>query len=113
MDTIAEVGGNMVSINNTLIPALNIQVDGYPKVEERLDLWFGIYFEIMFEDGDLWVVDQGSAPGLPQEDHVFVEEIKNFAKEADRSVNGELMVFPDWAIFLEHYDRKRFPHKEE
>lgn len=47
--------GNAVKINDTIIPAVNIQVDGYPKFEDGQ--WYNIYFEIMFEWGDHWVVE--------------------------------------------------------
>lgn len=47
--------GNAVKINDTIIPAVNIQVDGYPKFEDGQ--WYNIYFEVMFEWGDHWVVE--------------------------------------------------------
>lgn len=48
--------GNCVKIHDTVIPAVNIQVEGFPKFVG--DVWYGIYFEILFEDGTLWEVEQ-------------------------------------------------------
>jgi hypothetical protein len=53
--------GNFVKINGQLIPACNIQVEnvpGYVTWPDGQIVWAGVYFEIMFEDGSLWVVDQ-------------------------------------------------------
>jgi hypothetical protein len=53
--------GNFVKINDQLIPACNIQVKnvpGYVTWPDGQIVWAGVYFEIMFEDGSLWIVDQ-------------------------------------------------------
>jgi hypothetical protein len=39
-----------VVFDNLIIPAMNVQVEDIPE-------GYDIYFEIMFEDGSLWVVD--------------------------------------------------------
>lgn len=46
--------GNAVKINDTIIPAVNIQVDGFPKVIDGHN--YDIYFEILFEFGTAWTV---------------------------------------------------------
>ena len=52
--------GNCVKIHDTVIPAVNIQVDPQEifRYDHEIDMWIGLYFEIMFEDGSLWVVSQ-------------------------------------------------------
>lgn len=52
--------GNCVKIHDTVIPAVNIQVDPQEifRYDHEIDMWIGLYFEIMFEDGSLWVVTQ-------------------------------------------------------
>lgn len=48
--------GNCVKIHETVIPAVNIQVEGFPQFVD--DTWYGIYFEILMETGGLWIVEQ-------------------------------------------------------
>lgn len=48
--------GNCVKIHDTVIPAVNIQVEGFPKFIDHT--WYGIYFEILMETGGLWVIEQ-------------------------------------------------------
>ncbi len=53
--------GRMVEIDGTLIPAVNIQVDNVPNFFTHYDgsiVWYDLYFEIMFEDGGLWIIEQ-------------------------------------------------------
>lgn len=48
--------GNCVKIHDTVIPAVNIQIEGFPKFVG--DDWYGIYFEILVEDGGLYIVSE-------------------------------------------------------
>lgn len=48
--------GNCVRIHDTVIPAVNIQIEGFPKFVDGD--WYGIYFEILVEDGGLYIVQQ-------------------------------------------------------
>lgn len=54
--------GNCVRIHDTVIPAVNIQIEGFPKFIG--DDWYGIYFEILVEDGGLYIVSQYHQDGL-------------------------------------------------
>lgn len=47
--------GNAVKINDTIIPAVNIQVDGFPCVIDGHN--YDIFFEILFEFGISWSVE--------------------------------------------------------
>jgi hypothetical protein len=58
MDILEDLG-NCVKINDVIIPAVNIQVEGFPKWIDAT--WYGIYFEVLFEDGTLWEVEQRHA----------------------------------------------------
>lgn len=59
--------GNCVKIHDTIIPAVNIQVEGFPKFVG--DDWFGVYFEIMVEDGGLYILSQYHQDGFIVCDH--------------------------------------------
>ena len=52
--------GNCVKIHDTVIPAVNIQVDPQEifRYDHQINMWIGLYFEILFEDGSLWEVTQ-------------------------------------------------------
>ena len=50
--------GNAVKILDTIVPAFSIQVDNVPGYIDGF--WYNPYFEIAFEDGDLWVVEDFS-----------------------------------------------------
>lgn len=95
--------GNCVKIHDTVIPAVNIQIEGFPKFVG--DDWYGIYFEIMFECGDLWEVSQSTVNS-----HIEVTEFKNWVGMA-RSRGGpgytgavEVIYPDDWEAFVEFYD---------
>jgi hypothetical protein len=100
--------GNMVQIGDTLIPAVNIQVEGVPGLLKHCDgtfRWYGVYFEIMFEDGALWEVSQGAE----QEDVtriILTEYDEWFSKEAHDGEESRSKIFGDWERFLAHYEEK-------
>lgn len=107
--------GNYVKINNRMIPAGNIQVEGYPGWKrsevDGLEYWYGIYFEVAFEDGSLWIVDQWSNASfsLPDEARqiVIVAEYATFGM--DRSADGEptyAWMLPNWNEFERIYSVK-------
>jgi hypothetical protein len=60
--------GDYVKIGDRMIPAVNIQVENVPGYIDmgrgRTHWWFGVYFEIGFEDGSLWVVNYGDNKSL-------------------------------------------------
>jgi hypothetical protein len=96
--------GNCVKIHDTVIPAVNIQVEGFPKFcgED----WYGIYFEVMFECGDLWEVSQAR-----EASYIEVIIYKNWVGMA-RSRGGpgytshpvEKLDIEGWDGFLEFYE---------
>lgn len=46
------INGIMVDIHGVRFPAVNIQIgEEYPKINNDLGVAYGIYFEIMFENG--------------------------------------------------------------
>ena len=99
-----------VVFDNLIIPAMNVQVEDIPE-------GYDSYFEIMFEDGSLWVVDccvDGVSPhilhyptwylltdDLDQEQARVVYE--QILKESDqRSLSS-------WEEFVEEYQKKVNP----
>ena len=57
MFEIESVADRMVRIDDTYIPAVNIQIEGFPKTEHGNT--YGKYFEVMWEHEDCsWVVSQ-------------------------------------------------------
>jgi hypothetical protein len=51
--------GNAIVLGNRVLPAMNIQV-------ENIEPGYDIYFEIMFENGSLWVVECDKEGDSPQ-----------------------------------------------
>lgn len=97
----------MVEIEGRRVPAVNIQVEGVPgflPIDEVTTMWFGVYFEVMFEDGSLWVVDQGSEE-FGDHNQIKVDVHKEWAKEHDLEPDIT-HIYKDWAEFLEAYDAK-------
>jgi hypothetical protein len=47
MNNILEDMGNAVKIFDQIIPAVNIQIEGFPQFVDNH--WYGIYFEIVWE----------------------------------------------------------------
>lgn len=99
--------GNAVRVLDRVIPAVNIQVEGVPGVlkhEDGTEAWYGIYFEIMFEDGHTWEVEKGFTP---EEDFNTIFVFHCDSRE-DYSIDPDnLMMFETWEEFLENYDIRR------
>jgi len=87
--------GNAVCINEQhIIPAVNIQVDGFPRLID--EVWYGVYFEIMFECGCVWEVNQGFAD--PNQTSIEVIQTNHSSK------NDEYIQYYDsWEDFLFTY----------
>ena len=103
--TVIENYTNCVKIHDTLIPAVNIQVDdvpGYIAMADGRTDWFGVYFEIMFEEGALWVVSQGDNPADITE--VLVEEYDKWGRGNEEISYAQH--FGTWDDFLERYKRR-------
>lgn len=86
-----ETIGNIVFVDGIGLPALNIQVEGYPQfikcpdIEECRGHYYGVYFEVPFESGQHWVVDQ----------------------EADTTI--QVRIYPQWKDGrYEEYEEKNF-----
>lgn len=99
---IEQFGDNMVIVNDVRIPATNVQIDGYPCwVEHTIGppVWYGIYFEILFESGDIWEVSQGFYRDRP--DEIEVEIHRHQSHELSDGVMH--LAFPNWEAFLKLY----------
>lgn len=93
---IYDISGKLVDIGGNLIPAVNIQIEGFPKYvsHQGTESWYPIYFEVLFETGYRWEVTQ--ALGVVEiecyEKHNFYyrmqidswEEFLSFYKKASR-----------------------------
>lgn len=112
---ITEVEDRGVEINGRFIPAVNIQVEGFPGMVTYADgskIWYGIYFEIMFEDGALWIVGQGADNYVP--DHIGAVMFDGWAQGDSRLEEARGQTFETWDAFLETYDFyvKNYLHRE-
>jgi len=100
--------GNAVKILDRIVPAVNIQVTnvpGYLEHEVGPPAWYGVYFEILFEDGDLWVVENGPCESEANDPYVWVTVYYNWAKVGDED-QGALLAY-DWKDFVGRlYDEK-------
>lgn len=105
MNDILEDRGNAVKINDTIIPAVNIQVEGVPgfigcecphDCIERI--WYGVYFEIMFEDGSLWEINCHEKED--SNDDVVVIIYENWHKT---DAFDDILHFPGWQSFVAYY----------
>lgn len=102
----------MVQIGDTKIPAINIQVNGFPKNigqsnDGTTSLVLPIYFEIMFDGGFLWIVESYS------EDEIFVEQMMVVPESDGQIYPGfetyDFGCFSSWENFLDmylNYERK-------
>lgn len=105
---------NYVKIGDRMIPAGNIQVDGYPgwktNPKDGLEYWYGIYFEIAFEDGSLWTVDQWSEASfsLADEDKqkICVAEYARFGMDRSTDMVDYAWLVEDWDDFVNLYKAK-------
>jgi len=104
--------GNCVGINGRIVPAVNIQVENVPGFLEHNDgtaAWYGVYFEILFEQGYLWVVEQGAEELEPTSkitidvygDYTHRDRYKDFPAEPDVRIP-----VAHWDEFLEVYDAR-------
>lgn len=98
--------GNCVRLGETFIPAVNIQVEdvpGYIYYADGMSAWFGIYFEIMFEDGSLWVVSQDSIPnnGL---NNIIIVEYPKFHENSRIAIGNSVKT---WEEFAATYNERR------
>jgi hypothetical protein len=96
--------GNYIKIGNRMIPAVNIQVEnvpGYIDIGLGQTHWFGVYFEIPFEDGSLWVVDYGSSESLYRNGYreITVFEFATFAYDRNAE-HTSFFRLQDWEGFL-------------
>jgi hypothetical protein len=82
-----------VNVLDTVIPAINTQVNGYPMIQDGV--YWPIYFEIMYESGKLWVVEKG-------ESSVTVSVYSNFHKDPDAQADLRFNT-KDWRLFLDFY----------
>jgi hypothetical protein len=104
--------GNYVKINNKMIPAGNIQVEGYPKWVEHSDgeeVWYGIYFEIAFEDGALWIVERHSDAQFALGDNcdmICVATHDKFGMDRKADIPDHGWLLENWDMFLLLYRTK-------
>lgn len=97
--------GNCVEIGEKLIPAVNIQVEGVPGYLMHTDgtnYWYGVYFEVMFEDGDRWEVEHGFE--LDEATETIIR-VKEYPEGSPRSTYA--WIVQGWDRFLDTYDTKR------
>lgn len=103
--------GNAVRILDTIVPAVNIQVEGVPGYLTEVDgqkRWYGIYFEVLFEDGRRWEVEHGftqAENGRADDYAIYVFHCDSRDDYAIDSYN--LKMFDSWEQFLEAYKRWR------
>ena len=104
----------MVQIGDVKIPAMNIQVEGFPKNIGKSNcgttsLVLPVYFEIMFENGTLWVVESYS------EDEIFVEQMMVVPESDGQIYPGwetfDFGCFSSWENFVDMY-RNYIPWKK-
>jgi len=97
---IESIGGRMVRINNTFIPCVNPQIEGFPCVIDGDE--YEKYFEVLFEHGRFsWDVSSRIIDG--EFAGVDVEVI-------DKGDLLERLFIPSWEDFVKLYlDRRRDP----
>lgn len=110
MDTILENCGNAVKIGDHIIPAVNIQVEGVPgylECPEGCKHWYGIYFEIMMEQGDLWEVSHREQED--SDDNIYVTVYDNWGMTKDYTEVRKLEIYPfcGWDTFIIFYNLMR------
>lgn len=86
--------GNAVKIRDTIIPAVNIQTDP-PE-------GYAIYFEILFENGCLWICNEDV-------DGTMVVEILHDWAHRPRVEPDNVHRFNDWDLFLNNYRVMNIP----
>src|SRR5690606_4488591 len=94
--------GQTVEINGRLIPAVNIQVDGMPDIINGHP--YNTYFEIMFDEGGLFVVSQ-DLPDPEVHDDILVEYYLYWGMaDENADVPSYTKRFATWDEFLDDYD---------
>ena len=103
--------GNCVKVGATLIPAVNIQVEGVPGFIQHGDtkFWYGVYFEILFETGALWVVEQGGKQEYTESvmNSVMIQEYPRWGVTESLDHPGVFVVVESWEAFLGLYEEKK------
>lgn len=111
-----EQQGDYVVLGTTRIPAVNIQVENVPGFVQMPDgrlEWYGIYFEILFENGALWVVSQGSEEpedGVSYAPYIVVTEYPMWAVTQSLEIVGATHGLRDWKRFVDLYNEMRSAH---
>jgi len=93
--------GNAVKILGVIVPAVNIQVENVPGYLEHCDgtlAWYGIYFEILFENGELWIVEEGAEGGKGIEVEVSSQFPSHFGGDEPQVIH-----YLSWETFLDDY----------
>jgi hypothetical protein len=102
--------GNCVGINGQKIPAMNIQVEnmpGYIYHEGWGAQWYGVYFEVMFEPGYLWVVSMGALDDPPNKIVVKIYQDWSARQKSWRNEEPDITInAANWDDFLEMYNAK-------
>lgn len=101
--------GRYVLLGNSHIPALNIQVEGVPGYLDDghgNSVWYGVYFEVPFETGALWLVEQGSEEHA-RSDKIVVTEYPKWALTETLDYPGVSVQLDSWEDFLGLYEEKK------
>ena len=104
---ILEQVNNCIKIGGQYIPAVNIQVEGVPGMLKHVDgtsAWYGVYFEILFETGALWIVEQGF--NGPDDMSITVTEYPKYGLTEDTSIRGVVVGMNTWREFVSLYQEK-------
>lgn len=102
--------GDYVRINGRMIPAVNIQMEnvpGYIDIGRSRTFWYGVYFEIGFEDGSLWIIQYGDNESLylNGDRQIFVLEFATFAYDPNAGATS-FFYAKDWDDFLNQFLKK-------
>lgn len=113
---VSQAGDNVV-IGRKMIPAINIQVwdvPGFVKHPDGSVAWYGIYFEVMFEDGALWTVSYGADGTIMEEEgwdgamfgRITVSEYNEWGVGQQIEEPSFERQLDNWDKFIEMYDSK-------
>lgn len=93
---IQSMGGKVVQIGEVMIPAANVQVEGFPTTIGGTE--YPIYFEILFEQGVNWCVDSSTTES---DGEVAVEQYTH------GNCVTHIWVVNGWEEFLNSYLAKK------
>lgn len=94
MDNIESIADRMIRIDDTFIPAVNIQIEGFPRVENGMQ--YNKYFEVLFEYEDCrWEVSGNET----------TREVKDFIT---LEVIGPLGSLMDYVLFFSWIEFKNY-----